>query len=311
VATATTISGVLSIDGAGVTALAAGSVTNTALAGSIADSKLLTISAAGKVANSATTATNANTASAIVARDGSGNFAAGTITAALNGNAATATAGTTQAGSDASTSLATTLFVKNLFGAPGTGGTADWNNVVNTRAGSGPTLLAGNATNGPATAATLFHPVNFEAGTARDGAGNLAQLALGQGAVDAYLRVRNSAIWSGWQRLVHDGNIGPYLSTTAIVAVPALNIDCSAGTYFTKTINSNSTFTVSSVPTGRSYAFTLELTHTSGAVTWFSGVQWPNGAAPSLTTGKTHLFMFVTDDNGTRWRGAALTNYTT
>jgi len=43
------------------------------------------------VPNSATTATNANTFSAIVARDGSGNFTAGTITAALTGNASTAT----------------------------------------------------------------------------------------------------------------------------------------------------------------------------------------------------------------------------
>lgn len=46
----------------------------------IADTKLATIATAGKVANSATTATNANTASAIVARDASGNFTAGTIT---------------------------------------------------------------------------------------------------------------------------------------------------------------------------------------------------------------------------------------
>lgn len=66
-------------------------VTNTMLVGSISDTKLLTISTAGKVANSATTATNANTASAIVARDVSGNFTAGTITAALSGNASTAT----------------------------------------------------------------------------------------------------------------------------------------------------------------------------------------------------------------------------
>jgi hypothetical protein len=53
----------------------------------IADTKLDTISTAGKVSNSATTATNANTASAIVARDASGNFTAGTITAALTGAA--------------------------------------------------------------------------------------------------------------------------------------------------------------------------------------------------------------------------------
>jgi hypothetical protein len=57
----------------------------------IADTKLATISTAGKVSNSATTATNNNTASAIVARDASGNFSAGTITAALSGNASTAT----------------------------------------------------------------------------------------------------------------------------------------------------------------------------------------------------------------------------
>ncbi len=58
----------------------------------IVDTKLATIATALKVSNSATTATNANTASAIVSRDGSGNFSAGTITAALTGNASTATA---------------------------------------------------------------------------------------------------------------------------------------------------------------------------------------------------------------------------
>jgi hypothetical protein len=68
-------------------------------AAGISDTKLNTISTALKVANSATTATSANTASAIVARDGSGNFTAGTVTASLigsststSGNAATATA---------------------------------------------------------------------------------------------------------------------------------------------------------------------------------------------------------------------------
>jgi len=51
----------------------------------IADTKLGTISTAGKVLNSATTATSANTASAIVARDGSGNAVLNNVTlAALN-----------------------------------------------------------------------------------------------------------------------------------------------------------------------------------------------------------------------------------
>ena len=101
---------------------------------------------------------------------------------------------------------------------------------------------------------------------------------------------------------------GTYAQT--VVAVGALDINCSVGNYFTKTINGASTFTVSSVPTSRSYSFTLEITHTSGAITWFSGVEWPGGTAPTLTTGKTHLFMFLTDDGGTRWRASSLINYT-
>jgi hypothetical protein len=85
-----------------------GTVTNTMLAGSIADSKLSTISTAGKVSNSATTATSSNTNSAIVARDSSGNFSAGTITATLNGNASTVTNGvyTTDIGTVTSTMIA-------------------------------------------------------------------------------------------------------------------------------------------------------------------------------------------------------------
>jgi hypothetical protein len=69
--------------------LPAGTIDNADINASagIVDTKLATISTAGKVSNSATTATNANTASAIVARDGSGNFTAGTITAALTGAA--------------------------------------------------------------------------------------------------------------------------------------------------------------------------------------------------------------------------------
>jgi microcystin-dependent protein len=61
----------------------------------ITDTKLATINTAGKVTNNAVQATSANTANRIVTRDGSGNFAAGTITATLSGNASTATTATT------------------------------------------------------------------------------------------------------------------------------------------------------------------------------------------------------------------------
>ena len=93
-------------------------------------------------------------------------------------------------------------------------------------------------------------------------------------------------------------------------AVSALDIDLSQSNYFTKTINGNSTFTFSNPSnSGVATSFTLELTHTSGTVTWPASVKFPADTAPTLTTGKTHLFMFVTDDGGTRYRGAALADY--
>jgi len=106
-----------------------GTITNAKVNASaaIVDTKLATIATAGKVSNSATTATNANTASAIVARDASGNFSAGTITAALSGNATTATSATS------ATSAA------NLSGSNLTG---DVTNVANAM-----TIPAGTITN--------------------------------------------------------------------------------------------------------------------------------------------------------------------
>ena len=110
---------------------------------------------------------------------------------------------------------------------------------------------------------------------------------------------------------VHNGGLtvdGPY--EQAAEAVAALDIDLSTGNYFTKTINANSTFTFSNPPaSGTVGSFTLELTHTSGTVTWPASVKFNADTAPTLTTGKTHLFFFVTDDGGTRYRGAALVDY--
>lgn len=101
---------------------------------------------------------------------------------------------------------------------------------------------------------------------------------------------------------------GPYKQTAETVA--ALDINLSLGNYFIKTINGNSTFTFSNPPaSGTAGSFTLELTHTSGTVTWPASVKFPLDTAPTLTAGKTHLFVFVTDDGGTRYRGAALADY--
>ena len=82
----------------------------------IVDSKLNTISTSGKVANSATTATSVNTAFAIVQRDGSGDFAAGTITA----TAVAATSGTV-GGVAITTASNTQALTNKTFDADGTG----------------------------------------------------------------------------------------------------------------------------------------------------------------------------------------------
>jgi hypothetical protein len=97
------------------------------------------------------------------------------------------------------------------------------------------------------------------------------------------------------------------------VAIAALEIDCSLGNYFTKSISANSTFTLAagSVPS-QVYSMTVQLTTSSAAIpTWFANVYWPDNVNPSTTISNgVHLFMFVTNDGGTIWHGAALTNYT-
>ena len=166
-------------------------------------------------------ATNANTVSTIVARDASGNFSAGIITANLTGTATTANA----------------LNTSNSYQVAALG--------IGQSAGTGTEL---------------------------DLAGRYAQTS---------------------------------------IAVAALDIDCSLGNYFTKTVNGSVTFTVSNIPASRTYTFALHVTHTSGTITWFSGVKWPKNTAPTLTTSRQHTFIFTTHDGGTNWFGAALVDYTT
>ena len=85
----------VSFDGTGAVTLNAAITADTIINAdiksdaAIADTKLATISTAGKVNNSATTATAANTGSAIIARDASGNFAGGIFTGEVNRDAQT------------------------------------------------------------------------------------------------------------------------------------------------------------------------------------------------------------------------------
>jgi hypothetical protein len=218
---------------------------------------------------------------------------------------------------DSSTQIATTAFVvSQAFSSAlpgqtgnagrflGTNGTiASWENAVSSVAMSVPSFLSVSGT--PITSSgTLAVTLSGTALPVANG-GTGVTTSTGSGA-----NVLNTSPAISAAELTG----ATYTNGSArsnIVAVAALDINCSLGNYFTKTISGNSTFTVSNVPTDRAYAFTLELTHTSGTVTWFANVQWPNQTAPTLTTGRTHLFTFVTDSGTSRWRGVANVNYTT
>jgi hypothetical protein len=90
----------ISISGNAATATTASNVNNGTLTMNVSGtglsgSQTFTANQSGNATFTVTSnATNANTGSTIVARDASGNFSAGTITAALNGNASTATTAT-------------------------------------------------------------------------------------------------------------------------------------------------------------------------------------------------------------------------
>ena len=96
------------------------------------------------IPNSATTATSANTASAIVARDGSGDFSAGIITASLNGNASTATSATTATTATNATNTAITANSTNA---------TNYLTFVSATTGNLPQLVNSSITCNPSTGA--------------------------------------------------------------------------------------------------------------------------------------------------------------
>ncbi len=120
---------------------------------------------------------------------------------------------------------------------------------------------------------------------------------------------------TGTQTLTNKTLTSPSLTTpvsTAAreikVAMPANNFDLATANYFTKTISTTTTFTVSNVPTtGTAIAFILDATNAGSAtITWFSGVKWAGGTAPTLTTSGRDILGFFTHDAGATWNGLVL-----
>lgn len=92
------------------------------------------------------------------------------------------------------------------------------------------------------------------------------------------------------------------------VSMSANDINLAEGNYFTKTISTATTFTVSNVPaSGTVGAFILRITNGGSAVvTWWSGIKWAGGLQPSLTVTGTDNLGFYTNDGGITWQGLVL-----
>ena len=201
------------------TAIGAGVIVNADInaTAAIADTKLATISTAGKVSNSATTATNANTASTIVARDASGNFSAGTITATLNGAA--------PAGSLSGATLASGVTASSLTSV-GTITTGTWSasTIAVARGGTGATtiptngqLLIGNGTG--YTVASLTAGSNV---TITPGAGSITIASAGGDVVGPASATDNALVRFDLTTGKLVQNSGTTLSDTGALAMAGL-----------------------------------------------------------------------------------------
>lgn len=277
-------------------------------------SGLATVATSGKYSDLSGTPTLATVATSGKYSDLSGLPTLGTISSQAASNVAITGGsinGTTVGASTAASGAFTTLsasstvsgtgFSTYLASPPAIGGTAS-------AAGKFTTLEAtGVAT---VTAGTVSAPAITTSGDTNTGIFFPAadSIAFAEGGAEVFRIESNGRMGIGQTSPASKLDLsGNYASN--ITAVAALDIDCSTANYFTKTIAADSTFTFSNPPASRAYAFALELTHTSGAITWPAAVKWPKNTAPSLTTGKTHIFIFVTDDSGTTWRGASLVDY--
>jgi hypothetical protein len=303
----------------------AGNITNAKVSASaaIADTKLATISTAGKVLNSATTATSANTINAIVARDGSGNFSAGTITATLagsaTGNAATATnlssnrtfaltgnvTGSTNSNLSSGVSIATTIpngTVTSAMISPGTIVNAD----ISATAAIADTKLAtintaGKVTNNAVQAVSTNTANRI---VTRDASGNFAAgtvTAALTGNVTGNASTATNLSSNRTFALTGDvtGSTNSNLSSGVSIATSLPNSGVSAGTY-----NNNAAqvrpFTVDAKGriTAIGTAVPIELNYSA-----ISGTPYKNNVRAATTTNLTAAY-----NNGTNGVGATLTN---
>jgi hypothetical protein len=174
-------------------------------------------------------ATNANTASTIVARDASGNFTAGTITAALSGNASglSSTLAVTSGGTGQTTYTNGQLLIGNTTGSTLTKAALTAGTGITVTNGSGAITIAAT-NNGTVTSVTGTAPV-----VSSGGATPAISMAAATTSVNGYL---TSTDWTTFNnKTTNTGTVtsiiaGTYLTggtitTTGTLAVDATNLN--------------------------------------------------------------------------------------
>ena len=280
-------------------------------------------------------ATNANTANTIVFRDASGNFSAGTITAALSGNATTATNVSGYSG---------TYWTSNNDGA-GSGLDAD-NLDGYTWDSSGKNLRGSNiyaddwfrnygAGEGLYNEATGAHWASDSAGewTARSGSsysrinlktnGTSHRGSLYANSSNEVGILDSDSAWA--MKHVRDSRTEFHINGTEYMQLDTSGLyvyegsiredydalsgtsptcDLSSAAAFSLSMSGNTTFTFSNATSGMSSGFILQLTGNGSTVTWPSSVKWAGGTAPDApASGETDIYVFWSRDGGTNWYG--------
>ena len=119
------------------------------------------------------------------------------------------------------------------------------------------------------------------------------QINLYAGGAQAFLDVHGFTVTDGSLREDYDA-----LSGTSVTC------DANSGGMFSLSMSGNTTFTFSSVASGVSVGFILQLTGNGSTVTWPGSVKWAGGSAPDApANGETDILVFVTRDGGTNWYG--------
>jgi hypothetical protein len=101
-----------------------------------------------------------------------------------------------------------------------------------------------------------------------------------------------------------EGNLITKGSFGLVSSLSGTAINLSEASTFTKTITTNTTFSITGVPASTSAVFTLVITNGGNyVVSWPTNMKWASGEVPTLTSNGVDILTFITVDGGTTWFG--------